>query len=632
MKLEHDRSQKREPSIQAALALLIVLLAIYGLSYSGRFSTDDEHILASRSLSLAFQGRLNDDRVLGNDRIHFYQGLPVDKASAGLAIEPLQSLFGAGLARLALLLGSGRVQTLFLLNILAVALTALCVFAGIRVLGFPILTALITGLLFGLGTQAWVYTRTFFRDPLAMLFLAFAWTCALQLNRAGTSRSRSLAGAGVLLGLMLGILTKNTVTIAVPAVIVLLIPFWKSLGGKERLRSRLARPGVLLPFLTVLTAILLLLFFARGPLARFSLSYYGQVLSFFILTPHPNFIPALFGPLISPGKSLFLYSPVLLLSLPALVQRRIEALAAWLYVLLLVLAQALFYDSLWWGSVNWGLRFLMPALPLLAIAASGVIHHLLETRGGRAILVLLGVLSALIQLLGISTPPGEYYLAMMSLFPQAAGTLGVWDLRYSAMVWTAGRVLSVKQWDLAFLRGGLPGILVAASLTTLACLAFFKIRTKFSWVTLLMVISICLTILLIPGAYKDDPAYSSDRSDFRTAQNDLLALAGPADVLAINSYGIPVWRYWMNWGLASPGWVSLPFIPNISSELPAQVEIILTDAAKTHERVWLLLPCDSPSFAALLAQKDQLPYMELASERTYIYGTCSTSLLLFNSH
>ena len=87
----------------------------------------------------------------------------------------------------------------------------------------------------------------------------------------------------------------------------------------------------------------------------------------------------------------------------------------------------------------------------------------------------------------------------------------------------------------------------------------------------------------------------------------------------------------MNWGPTSPGWVSLPFTSSTASELPAQVEIILTEAATTHERVWLLLPCDSPPSAALLAQKGQLPYLELAAERTYIDGTCSTSLLLFNS-
>jgi hypothetical protein len=179
-----DRPGKWGSSIHVASALLIVLLALYGLTYSGHFSTDDEHILASRSLSLAFEGNLNDDRVTGNERIFTYQALPAAQATPSLQIEPIQSIVGAGLARLALLMGSGRVQTLFLLNILATALAAVCVFASVRALGYPEQTALVTALLFGLGTQAWPYTRTFFRDPLAMLFLAFTWLCALRLNRA----------------------------------------------------------------------------------------------------------------------------------------------------------------------------------------------------------------------------------------------------------------------------------------------------------------------------------------------------------------------------------------------------------------------------------------------------------------
>ena len=484
------RFQPWEPSLQTAFALLILLLAVYGLSYSGRFSTDDEHILASRSLSLAFQGELNDDRVLGNSRIFIYQNLPAEQASASLAIEPMQSLFGAGLARLAIIMGSGRVQTLFLLNIFATALTAVCVFFAVRALGYTSLTALITALFFGLGTEAWVYTRTFFRDPLAMLFLTFAWTCALILNHATAKRSRQLAGAGVLLGLALGILSKNTVTIALPAVAILLIPYWKSLGGKDSipLKVRLARPGLLLPVLAGLGGLLILLLAARGPLTRFSLSYYWETLTFFITSPHPYLLPAIFGPFVSPGKSIFLYSPVLLLSLVTLVEKRIEALAAWSYVLLLVIAQALFYDDSWWGSVNWGLRFLLPAVPLLTIAAAGVLDRLLAAPKGWIWIAFLGCISALVQLIGISTPLGEYYKYVMSLSELAAGSLGVWDLRYSALVWTAARVLSGEQWDLAALGNGLQGLLYAAMLITLAYLAFFKLRVRPVWVTPLLLI------------------------------------------------------------------------------------------------------------------------------------------------
>jgi hypothetical protein len=106
-------------------------------------------------------------------------------------------------------------------------------------------------------------------------------------------------------------------------------------------------------------------------------------------------------------------------------------------------------------------------------------------------------------------------------------------------------------------------------------------------------------------------------------------MAFPQDALVINSYGSPAWNFWMNWGPADPGWVSLPFGLYDSSGLPASVQNILTAASQLHERIWLLLPCDSPSSDALLAQKKQLPAMGLVSEWTYFEGACQTSLLLF---
>ena len=628
-----DRSRKWGLSIHTAAALLILLLTLYGLSYSGRFSTDDEHILVSRSLGLAFEGGLNDDRVLGNDRIYAYHALPAQQASPSLEIEPIQSFLGAGLAHLALLIGSGRVQTLFLLNILATTLAAICVFAAVRVLDYPDKTALATALLFGLGTQAWPYTRTFFRDPLAMLFLAFAWACALKLNHPGSRRSRILAGLGVLLGLLLGVLSKNTVAVALPVIAILLIPFWKRLGTLEKslLKTRLTRPGFLLLIVITLTGLLVFLLTARGSLARFSFSYYKEILLFFITSPHPHFLAALFGPLVSPGKSLFLYSPVLLLSVATLVQKRTEALAAWGYVLLLVLAQALFYDGIWWGNVNWGLRFLAPAIPLLTIASAPLIHRILHLSKGWIYITLLGGLSALVQLIGISAPLGEYYRSMMSLSPQASGTLGIWDPGYSALVWTAGRILSGGDWDLAALRVGLTGLLIAAGLVTLVCLACLQLRSRPFWITPLLFGFTCLGILLLPKGYAADTAYYPARSDFRAAQDDLQALADPADGLVISSYGSPAWYYWMNWAPADLAWVSLPYSLSGTSGLSAPIEAILAAASWDHERIWLLLPCDSPPSAALLSQKVQLASLELVAEQTYLDRTCSTSLLLYHS-
>ncbi len=629
-----DNTGKWGSSIHIVLALSVSLLAIYGLTYSGHFSTDDEHILASRSLSLAFDGDLNDDRVTGNERIFAYQALPAEQAIPSLEIEPIQAIVGAGLARLALLTGGGLVQTLFLMNILATALTAVCVFASAKTLGYRDRTALVTALVFGLGTQAWPYTRTFFRDPLAMLFLAFAWLCTLLLNRAATTRSRTLAGAGIILGLLLGILTKNTITVAIPSVLILLIPFWKSLGGRGKgsLKLRNIHLGIYLLSGVALVGLLVFLLIARGPLARFSLSYYYQLLVFFFTSPHPNLLQALTGPLVSPGKSLFLYSPVLLISLVPLFKKRNEFFAAWGYVVLLIVAQALFYDELWYGNVNWGLRFMAPTLPVLAVASTSTIDRILDYRKGWVWIALLGALSSLVQLIGISAPLGEYYQAMLSLNPPVNGTQQVWSLGYSAIVWTASRIFSGGKFDLAIVRAGLPGVLIGVGLAALAGVAWLNLRSRPSWMTPVLLGCAGMATLLLPKAYTNDPNYYAGRTDFQAAQVALRTQAGPRDALVINSYGTPAWNYWMNWGSPKPAWVSLPFGLYDSSAIPASVEAILTATSATHARTWLLLPCDSPSSDVLLTQKDLLLSMSLVSEQTYQDGACQTSLLLFQPH
>ncbi len=632
MKPGKDRPGNWGSSIRIASALFILFLALYGLSFSGHFSTDDEHILASRSLSLAFEGTLNDDRVSGNQRIIAYQALPAAQSSPSLEIEPIQSVVGAGLVHLAQLTGGGLVQTLFLLNILATALAGVCVFASVRVLGYPDRTAFVTALLFGAGTQVWPYTRTFFRDPLAMLFLAFAWLCALWLNQSVSSRSRILSGVGMIVALLLGILTKNTVTVAVPAIAILLIPFWKSLrqAGLPRKPGHIRLAIFLLVGIAMLGTIVFLLK-ARGTLARFSLSYYVQLLVFFFSAPHPHFLQAFFGPLVSPGKSLFLYSPVLLISLVAVVNKRIETVAAWAYVLLLIVAQALFYDDLWWGNVNWGLRFLAPAIPLLAVAAAPLLQRILDLPKGWVWIGILGVLSVLVQLIGISAPLGEYYQAMLSLTPQATALQQAWDPGYSALVWTAGRILSGAKWDLAVLRAGLSGLLIAAGLVGLTCLVWLQLRSWSNWVISILVGCITVAILFLPKAYASDPAYYAKRADFQGAKADIQNMTNPQDVLVVNSYASPAWNFWMNWGSADPAWVSLPFGLYDSSGLPASVQAILSSVSHLHKRIWLLLPCDSPSSDSLLAQKNQLPAMGLVSEWTYLEGACQTNLLLFQS-
>ena len=90
----------------------------------------------------------------------------------------------------------------------------------------------------------------------------------------------------------------------------------------------------------------------------------------------------LLGLLVSPGRGLLFYAPVLLLLIPALPvlwrARRAEAA----FILVLAATQTLLYARwhVWFGGWCWGPRFLAPLMPFLALA----LGPWLEEPGGAA--------------------------------------------------------------------------------------------------------------------------------------------------------------------------------------------------------------------------------------------------------
>lgn len=112
----------------------------------------------------------------------------------------------------------------------------------------------------------------------------------------------------------------------------------------------------------------------------------------------------LWGLLLSPGKSIFLYSPPLLLSLAALPRllRRVPALLVAMLATLgpvLLLNASLLY---WSGDYAWGPRYLVFAVPVLLVPGAFLIDDLLAARR-RLTLAALGAVLALglfVQVIG----------------------------------------------------------------------------------------------------------------------------------------------------------------------------------------------------------------------------------------
>ena len=123
----------------------------------------------------------------------------------------------------------------------------------------------------------------------------------------------------------------------------------------------------------------------------------------------------LYGLLLSPGKSLFLYAPPLLLSLaglPLLVRAR-----GWRSFVLVAtpLVYLLVYGSkgVWHGG-GWGPRYLVPALPFLVLWSLPVWEAALRPAPGRLRLALRAMAAVLVvagvgvQVLGVAKHPNRY--------------------------------------------------------------------------------------------------------------------------------------------------------------------------------------------------------------------------------
>ena len=118
----------------------------------------------------------------------------------------------------------------------------------------------------------------------------------------------------------------------------------------------------------------------EGALARYTDNYYATLAKHFVESLDLNLLIHTVGPFLSPSKSLFLFSPILILALVGAViawQRlRWFVLPVILGTILLALAQAMFYRETLAGIFGWGLRFMLPAVPLLSVMIAPIVARL----------------------------------------------------------------------------------------------------------------------------------------------------------------------------------------------------------------------------------------------------------------
>ena len=274
---------------------------------------------------------------------------------------------------------------------------ALLVVVAVR-LGYPVASGTLLALGVGTTTLAWPYAKLDFSETAASAFAA----TGLALVIAGTRGGGRLRLIWLALGGLAAVAAASAKYTA--AVFVLLLAAQVAiLAHRRSARHALTATGAFL-LVPALGGLAMLGSRAGGPNV---LDWRGALTRGWL-----DFDPwqGLYGLLLSPGKSLFLYAPPLLLAgvatLAFVRRHRAEALV---FVVTPLCYLAMFAGKGVWSGGGWGPRYLVPALPFAACLALPVVERI-RTQPGRwrSLAVILGVAGLVAQLLGVAKHPNLY--------------------------------------------------------------------------------------------------------------------------------------------------------------------------------------------------------------------------------
>ncbi|HET7343749.1 MAG TPA: hypothetical protein VFL90_19955 [Methylomirabilota bacterium] len=364
-----------------ACALMAVVLTLYGLTQYGGLRSPDEEVVFLAGQTFATSWRLHADG--GPEG---WQGFGVARAADGHdypVFGPLESIALAPFIRIAkavdgtswyrglplspsAYVGDGYTDLVrgvtptspsphalraltATFNVLLTALGVLLLWCLLRTLGCSREVRTLAALIYGLGTPAWAYAGTLFSEPLATtLLLAAFW-------RAVDDNPRAAALSGMFLGL----------AVATHLSAILFAPFLLLVRGRG-----VASVGAFVAGLTPAIAALGLYNVARfGSLFETGRSVDPGAAATFGYGTWVWPWRGLYGLLVSPGKGILIYCPIVILSAlawPAF-HRRCPRLAVVLASLIVVRLVFIAARSDWHGGFGLGPRYLYMLFPFLVI-------------------------------------------------------------------------------------------------------------------------------------------------------------------------------------------------------------------------------------------------------------------------
>jgi len=404
----------RPSDLRIFLLLFLFLNFTYLVTSSGRVRTIDEVIVDLEAESLATRGSTAVPQAVAMNS--FYgkmdrEGKPQAPYGAAQAALVVPWYVLGRLVRSAVPGIPPAARDLALDAVVTASSATFAALAGAFVFlllaraGIPVGAAAAASFIVSLGTLLFAYSSWFFSEPLAAAILLGG---GLALFSGGPSTPISLERAA-LAGLLLGVAmwVRPTHLIAVPAFLIAIL---------ARERGRGLAPACLLAVVAGM--------FGAAYLLRNEMLF-GNFLDFGypaaaeggkqLNTFETPLATGLFGFLLSPGKSVFLFAPSLLIALPGIFRlarfdRGLAVLAG-----IAPLSYLLFYSlyTQWEGGYSFGPRYLLPAIPFAALGLGPMLAR--SGRRVRRLVLALAVAGFLVQAIGMSTSfledqaTGAYY-------------------------------------------------------------------------------------------------------------------------------------------------------------------------------------------------------------------------------
>jgi hypothetical protein len=399
---------------RVAVWLFLSFQFFYLLTSSGRVRTPDEYNTLYTTESLVLRGSTAVPQAV---RLHNFYGRYDRMGQPRAAYPPGQALlcapwYALGQYSLARLPGVPADDTDLIVAFSSClssatfsALTVAFFFLLLGGIGIPLRAALFAAMIVGLGTPIFAYSGWLFSEPLtAAIFMGVALLLFGRGRRAITWRAAFIAG--LVLGLATIVRPTDVLAIPVFAAAVLVR------DGKPALRSAFllcAASGIGVVLLLAHNAILF-----GGP---FQFGYPTAAEDAKRLNSFDTPLwKGLYGFLLSPGKSAFIFAPPVILALAGLrrlwkLERGVAAIA-----IALPLVYLFFFAryTQWEGGYCVGPRYLVPSIALLCLGLGPMLAE--GSSNTRRLAIFALALGAFVQCVSLATsfmedqvPRGHYY-------------------------------------------------------------------------------------------------------------------------------------------------------------------------------------------------------------------------------